>query len=153
MSRELPQGSRFPGAGLKTAARLLAATLLSLLLVQPACAGRFEDELLVLINRYRSTKKLKALVNSPLYEGLAREHSQFMQERESMSHDGFDDRFRRAVDASSCVENVGWNQQTPQSLFDAWRKSSGHNKNMLDRKIRRAGISRSGTYTTFFACY
>jgi uncharacterized protein YkwD len=70
-----------------------------------------------------------------------------------MSHDGFEERFRRATDASNCVENVGWNHQTAQSLFDAWRKSPGHNRNMLERKIRRAGIGREGAYATFFACY
>jgi len=134
--------------------RLLAATALILLsLPQTAAAGQFEDELLVLVNRYRPTKKLKPLAGSPLYVDLARGHSQTMQEQQSLGHDGFDDRFRRAVDAQSCVENVGWNHETPRSLFDAWRKSPGHNRNMLDRKIRRAGIGRSGTYVTLFACY
>ena len=137
----------------KALGSLAAALLLLAVLAVPASAGRFEDDLLVLINRYRSTKRLKALVSSPLYEGLAREHSQAMQERERMSHDGFDERFRRAVDASGCVENVGWNHETPQSLFEGWRTSAGHNRNMLDRRIRRAGISRSGAYVTFFACY
>jgi uncharacterized protein YkwD len=135
-----------------TTLRLLAAALLTMMLVQTATAGQFEDELLDLINRYRSTKKLKALVSTPLYIDLAREHSQFMLEKQSMSHDGFEERFNRVSDARSCVENVGWNQETPQSLFDGWRKSPGHNRNMLDRKIHKAGISRVGTYTTLFAC-
>lgn len=138
----------------KTTVRLLAATVLTLLLlVQMAAAGQFEDELLVLINRYRATKKLKPLVSSPLYNDLAREHSLAMQEQQHMSHDGFDDRFRRAVDARSCVENVGWNHETPQSLFNGWKDSPGHNRNMLARKIDRAGINKSGPYVTFFACY
>jgi uncharacterized protein YkwD len=121
--------------------------------VQISAASDFEDELLVLINRYRKAKKLKPLVSSPLYTELAREHSQAMQEQGQMNHDGFDDRFRRAIDASSCVENVGWNHQTPQSLFTGWKESSGHNRNMLERRISRSGISRSGAYATFFACY
>ena len=137
----------------KISLQLLVTVILTLSLVQTATAGQFEDDLLVLINRYRSMKRLKALVSSPLYNNLARDHSQTMQERQSISHDGFDDRFRRATDASSCVENVGWNHETPQSLFDGWRKSPGHNRNMLDRKIKRAGIARSGAYVTYFACY
>jgi uncharacterized protein YkwD len=133
---------------------LPAATILIMLsLAQTATAGQFEDELLVLINRYRSTKKLKALAGSPLYTGLARGHSQAMQEQQSLGHDGFEERFRRAVDAQSCVENVASGHETPRSLFNDWRKSPGHNRNMLDRKIRRAGIGRSGTYVTLFACY
>jgi uncharacterized protein YkwD len=124
-----------------------------LLPVQVTAASRFEDELLIMINRYRKTNHLKILVSSPLYSDLAVEHSQTMQEQAHMSHDGFEERFRRATDASSCVENVGWNHQTAQSLFDAWKKSPGHNRNMLKRKLRRAGIGREGAYVTFFACY
>jgi len=127
--------------------------MLTLSLVQTAAAGQFEDELLDMINRYRSTKRLKPLDSSPLYSSLAREHSQIMLERQSMNHDGFEERFRRASDARSCVENVGWNHETPLSLFNGWRKSPGHNRNMLDRKIKRAGINKTGPYTTFFACY
>ena len=110
-------------------------------------------EAIGIINSYRSTKKLKALVSSPLYSDLAHEHSLTMQGQQRMSHDGFEDRFRRASDALSCVENVGWNHKTPQSLFDGWRKSPGHKRNMLDRKIRRAGVGKTGAYVTFFACY
>ena len=134
--------------------RLISAAMAILLLVAAtAGAGSFDDDLLVLINRYRSTKKLRPLAGSPLYADLAREHSQAMQEQDSMGHDGFEERFRRATDASGCVENVGWNHESPQSLFDAWRGSPGHNRNMLDRKLRRAGISKVGPYATFFACY
>jgi uncharacterized protein YkwD len=139
---------------MKSAVWPLATIIVLLLLsVQIAAASRFEDELLILINRYRKTKQRKPLVSSPLYSDLAVEHSQTMQGQDRMSHDGFEERFRRATDASSCVENVGWNHQTAQSLFDAWRKSPGHNRNMLERKIRRAGIGREGAYATFFACY
>jgi uncharacterized protein YkwD len=141
---------------MKTTIRLLAATILTLLLfVQGATAGQFEDELLVLINRYRSTKKLKPLVSSSMYNDLAREHSQAMQEQQNMSHDGFDDRFRRAGDdgARSCVENVGWNHKTPQDQLKGWKNSPGHNRNLLARKINVAGINKTGPYVTFFACY
>ena len=138
----------------KTTVRLLAATVLALLLsVQVALAGRFEDELLSLINRYRSAHKCKTLASTPLYTDLARGHSRAMQEQNSLGHDGFNDRFRQAAGARSCVENVGWNHETPQSLFNGWKDSPGHRENMLNRKISRAGISKSGAYVTFFACY
>jgi uncharacterized protein YkwD len=141
---------------MKTTVRLIAATILTLLLfVQVAFAGQFEDDLLVRINSYRSAKKLKPVVSSQMYNDLAREHSQAMQEQQSMSHDRFEDRFRRAADdgASSCVENVGWNHKTPEALFKEWKKSRGHNRNMLDRKIKKAGINKTGPFVTFFACY
>jgi uncharacterized protein YkwD len=132
-----------------------AATVLLLGGVGIARADRFDDDLLVLINRYRSTKGLKALTSSPRLSGLAAEHSQAMREQDRMSHYGFEGRFNRAAaeGARSCVENVAWNHPTPQSLFTGWKESSGHNQNMLERKINRVGISRSGAHVTFFACY
>lgn len=132
-----------------------AAVIMLLGSVGIARADRFDDDLLGLINRYRSTKGLKALASSPLYNDLAREHSRAMQEQDRMSHDGFEGRFDRAAAAGarSCVENVAWNHPTPQSLFDGWRRSPGHNRNMLEKKINRAGISKAGPYVTFFACY
>jgi uncharacterized protein YkwD len=139
---------------MKSAVWPLATIIVFLLLsVQIAAASGFEDELLILINRYRKTKQLKPLVSSPLYSDLAVEHSQTMQEQGRMSHDGFEERFQRATDARSCVENLGWNHQTAQSLFDAWKKSPGHNSNMLKRKLRRAGIGKEGAYVTLFVCY
>jgi uncharacterized protein YkwD len=137
---------------LKAVIRIAVATLLLTSLAVPALAGQFEDELLVLINRYRASRKLKPLVSSPACSELAREHSLAMLEHQRMSHDGADDRFKRSG-ASSCVENVGWNHETPQSLFTGWKESPGHNRNMLERKISMAGISKSGAYVTFFACY
>jgi uncharacterized protein YkwD len=137
--------------------RLICAAVAVLLLggVGIARADRFDDDLLVLINRYRSAKGLKALASSPRLSGLAAEHSQAMREQDRMSHEGFEGRFNRAAAEGdrSCVENVAWNHPTPQSLFDDWRRSPGHNRNMLERKINRAGIVRSGAYVTFFACY
>ena len=139
---------------LKPLARISVATLLLAVLAAPACAGGFEDDLLGLINRYRLTKGLKPLASAPQLIDLAEEHSQAMQEQDRMSHDGFERRFKRAAadGASSCVENVAWNHPTPRNLLDGWRKSSGHNRNMLERRISRAGISKVGQYITFFAC-
>jgi uncharacterized protein YkwD len=137
--------------------RLVCTTAAILLLggVGSARADRFDDDLLVLINRYRATKKLKPLAGSPQLVDLAEEHSRNMQDKQTMSHEGFDERFQRAAadGARGCVENVAWNHKTPQSLFNGWRRSPGHNRNMLNRKITRVGISRSGAYATFFACY
>jgi uncharacterized protein YkwD len=142
------------GKRMEATAVVLSTIIVFLMLcVQMAAASPFEDELLVLINTYRSSRNLKVLISFPQYNDLAHEHSLTMQEQDHMSHDGFEERFRRASDASSCVENVGWNHETPRSLFDGWRKSPGHNRNLLERKISRAGISKSGAYVTFFACY
>ena len=53
---------------------------------------------------------------------------------------------------SLCVENVGWNYQTPEDQFRAWKTSGEHNKNLLNKKITHAGIAQTGAYVTFLAC-
>jgi uncharacterized protein YkwD len=82
---------------------------------------------------------------------LAKSHSQYMQKKKALDHDHFDERFSKSG-RSLCVENVGWNYPTPEAQLQAWKRSGGHNKNLLNKKINHAGIAKSGSYVTFFAC-
>jgi len=103
------------------------------------------------INIYRMNKGLKRLQLDPALVQLARQHSIMMFKKQQMSHKNFDERFKKA-DSQLCVENVGWNYALPQEMFDGWRHSSGHNRNMLKKEVTRAGIAEAGKYVTFFAC-
>jgi uncharacterized protein YkwD len=85
------------------------------------------------------------------FNKLAKSHSHYMQKKKALDHDHFDDRFSKSG-RSLCVENVGWNYQTPEAQLKAWKRSGGHNKNLLNKKINHAGIAKSGSYVTFFAC-
>ena len=132
----------------------LAVTGFLLLTAGTAAADRFDDDLLALINDYRAGRELGKLTVKPVLADLAREHSRDMRSRRRMDHAGFERRFRRAsaTGARSCVENVAWNQETPRQLFDDWKNSPGHDRNMLDPAVTAVGIARSGGYATFFAC-
>ncbi len=111
----------------------------------------FEEKLLEFINQYRARHGSSPLLfDAGLYE-LARKHSAYMDKRGELSHDHFDQRFEQSG-KSFCAENVGWNARTPDAQFKAWRNSHGHNSNMLNKKAKKAGISRVGAYVTFFAC-
>jgi uncharacterized protein YkwD len=68
-----------------------------------------------------------------------------------LGHQNFGSRFNRAH-SSGCAENVGWNARTPHEQFAGWRDSAGHRRNMLDRTMRRVGVSKVGAFVTFFAC-
>ncbi|GAM08573.1 cysteine-rich secretory protein family protein [Geobacter sp. OR-1] len=130
-------------------------SLLLLTFTRPALAGKYEDDLLALINGYRAANSLKPLTVHPDYVALAKEQSRAMNRARRLSHDGFHDRFSRAVTvgANGCIENSGWNYQTANGLLAAWQKSPGHDRNLLDPVITGVGIARTGTYVTFFACY
>jgi uncharacterized protein YkwD len=41
---------------------------------------------------------------------------------------------------ASWVENVGWNDPTPNRQFEGWRASPSHARNMPDPRIDRIGI-------------
>jgi len=133
--------------------------LSSLCLPQGANGGSRNEEiispytanLLDLINNYRLYYGLSPLRFDTRLNHLARKHSFDMFRQKRMSHSGFQDRFRRSG-RRMCVENVGWNYNTPLKQFDGWRHSRGHNENMLKEDIHYVGIAQVGTYVTFFAC-
>lgn len=142
--------------------KTVAAAILSIfLLASPAFAldnvaylGDSSDyikQILNHINHYRESNRLRPLSFDKKLTALAQNHSADMQRRNALSHDRFDERFKRSGH-NSCVENVAWNYRSPKELFEAWQNSRGHDKNMLADDIRRVGISRVGTYVTFFAC-
>jgi len=111
----------------------------------------FAQELVTLINKYRTSNGLNALFLDKKLIGLAESHSAEMNSLGVLSHDNFNDRFKKSG-ADSCIENVGWNFRTARDQFIAWKKSEGHNRNMMATGIRKAGISKIGEYVTFFSC-
>jgi uncharacterized protein YkwD len=104
-----------------------------------------------LINDYRAQHDVPPLALDAPLSGLAREHAARMAEDKRLSHYGFEERFAKAG-SPRCVENVGWNQRTPEAEFAGWRDSPTHAKNMLDPAITRMGIGIQDRYVTFFAC-
>ena len=115
-------------------------------------AGYYAQELVTLINQYRTSNGLNQLSLDKKLTGFAESHSTEMHSLGVLNHDNFDDRFKKSG-SDSCVENVGWNLRSARDQFIAWKKSEGHNRNMMARGIRKAGISKIGEYVTFFACY
>jgi uncharacterized protein YkwD len=108
-------------------------------------------ELLSQINRYRLSHGLKTLSYNKKLAGLAQGHSADLHRRGELNHNGFDQRFKMSG-RTLCIENVGWNYKTANEQFLSWKRSEGHNKNMLARDIQRVGIAKIGTSVTLFAC-
>src|SRR5207249_10894948 len=82
---------------------------------------------------------------------LAREHSIAMAKTGRLSHDEFASRVRRSG-YRRCVENVGSNYRTSDAQLDGWRRSLGHDRNLLDVRVTRMGIGVASDYVTFIAC-
>lgn len=137
---------------------LLACALASA--IGPALAGdpaplrpteAFIGRVAALINEYRSQHQLDRLTSAAVLEQVADGHSQHMAQAGRPSHGGFRDRFRQ-VDGAICVENIAAHFDTPEALFDGWRRSPSHDRNLLEPRIVRMGLAARDRYVTFFAC-
>ena len=113
--------------------------------------GDYPQRLAALVNQYRVSHGLRALIVDTTVAGLALEHSAAMAKAGQLNHDEFPSRVRRSGFAM-CVENVGWNYRSPEGQFDGWRASPGHNRNMLDPRVDRMGIGTVADYVTMIAC-
>ena len=111
----------------------------------------YEEKLFMHINQHRMANGRNPLARDENLTRLAKRHSEYMEEKNVLSHERFNERFRQSG-RSLCVENVGWNYQTPEDQFRAWKTSGEHNKNLLNKKITHTGIAQTGAYVTFFAC-
>ena len=111
----------------------------------------YEERLFMHINQYRMANGLDPLAMDESLTRLAERHSANMEGKNILSHERFNERFRQSG-RSLCVENVGWNYQTSEDQFRAWKTSGEHNKNLLNKKITHTGIAQTGAYVTFFAC-
>lgn len=143
---------------IRAQARLLAllATLAApAALAQEASADpraqAFTQQLARLINAYRALNGLEPLATEEQLEALAGEHSAQMTAARRLSHEGFRER-AQLTRSKVCVENVGWNYRTPESLLEGWRQSPTHHRNLLEPRVSRMGVAIRSVYVTFFAC-
>ena len=111
----------------------------------------YPQRLAALVNQYRVSHGLPALVVDTTVAGLAREHSAAMAKAGQLNHDDLPSRVRRSG-LAMCIENVGWNYRSPEGQFDGWRASPGHDRNMLDPRVDRMGIGTVADYVTMIAC-
>jgi uncharacterized protein YkwD len=112
---------------------------------------QFHTNLLSQINHYRARSGLKPLSIDKRLTTIAKGHCSDMNRSQMLSHRNFQQRFEQSGH-TTCVENIANGYHNPKELFEAWRNSDGHDKNMLEKDIRLAGISMDGPYVTFFAC-
>jgi uncharacterized protein YkwD len=116
-------------------------------------AGGNRAELLRLINQHRQANGLAPLSMDASLTRAAQDHSVWMQSTGTFSHTGKGgssmlDRIRAAGGrpTSAYAENIARNS-SPQGVFDSWKNSAGHNRNMLGA-YTKVGLGRQGDYYT-----
>ncbi|NJL22183.1 MAG: CAP domain-containing protein [Leptolyngbyaceae cyanobacterium SM1_3_5] len=104
------------------------------------------DQILSLVNDFRSRNGLNAVRLSDRLTAAAQGHSQNMASQDFYSHiskDGtpFDQRIRAAgYRFSTAAENIAAGFATADSVFNGWSNSPGHRANMLNPNMQEIGV-------------
>jgi uncharacterized protein YkwD len=100
-----------------------------------------------MINAYRQKNGLGPVTLDAQLTAAAKAHSIDLAKWDRISHYGSDgsnpwDRVRRAgYSPRLAAENVGTGQTTLKEVFAGWKKSPGHNKNLLLKDAKNMGIA------------
>lgn len=92
-----------------------------------------EQELLVMVNDYRTSLGYSNLSFSKVAYEYANEHTDYMIAKGTINHDNFSTRASKIsteVNASIVAENVAKDYSSAQKAFDEWMASAGHRKNI-----------------------
>lgn len=92
-----------------------------------------EQEILVMVNDYRTSLGYSDLNFSKVAYEYANEHTDYMIAKGTINHDNFSARASRIsseVNASIVAENVAKDYASAQKAFDEWMASAGHRKNI-----------------------
>ena len=102
-----------------------------------------EIEILELINNHRITIGLNSLEDMNKVKALAYGHSNYMRDKQEVSHDNFYQRsstLKNNPGATRVGENVAYGYSTAQSVVNAWLNSDGH-KEIIEGDFTNFDIS------------
>lgn len=99
-----------------------------------------------LFNRIRSAQGLPLMATDGKLEQAALYQARRMASFAKMGHsvgwgNGFTDRLKQAGIRGPAAENVASGQRSTSAVFDAWMKSPGHRRNMLDPAFSHYGLA------------
>ena len=127
------------------------------------CASPVEVKFLNLINQYRTSKDRAPLGMSQTVGAAARHHSVDMAKRNYFDHDTkttnatFVDRLNAHgypyTGSTALGENIYSGGDSASEAFNAWKKSSRHNANMLSTKFTTIGIGRGYNANSTYKYY
>jgi uncharacterized protein YkwD len=112
-----------------------------------------------MLSDYRRRHGLGSVKLDPTLNRIAADHALKMAEAGKVSHVGrgegsFARRLRSGgYDAAVASENVGGGYLSLEEAFAGWRKSKGHNKNMLRPDITVMGIARADAAGSRYGTY
>jgi uncharacterized protein YkwD len=118
-------------------------------------------EAAALISAYRKSRGLPPVTVDPTLTRIAVAHAQRMASADKMAHvlpgeGSFQQRLAAGgFQPSMAAENVAAGQKSLADVLESWRKSPGHNANLLLPNVSRIGIAlsiaRDSRYKTYWS--
>ena len=106
--------------------------------------SKIETQTLLLVNEYRKSINLSELILLDEISNVAKEHTEYMIQSDTISHDGFGNRVQflmERVDAKAVGENVGFGYATANGVLSGWLSSTGHRNIIENPNYTHFGIS------------
>ena len=111
----------------------------------------YADDVAALVNEYRQQQGIEPLKVIPALQENAQTRA--VEISEEFSHTRPDGTLCFTAISSSvsyyaCAENIAYGETTPEAVINQWKKSDGHNKNMLNSEYTHIGVGvyESGGY-------
>lgn len=108
-------------------------------------------QVLEAINAVRAGHGLSPLQPAAELTHIASAHSERMAAHGRLTHDAFQSRMD-ATGSDLCVENLSAGTTRAAVLVQAWSRAPSHRRNLLEPRVRRAGIAQVRGFVTWFAC-
>lgn len=113
----------------------------------------YADDVAALVNEYRQQQGIEPLKVIPLLQENAQTRA--VEISEEFSHTRPDGTMCFTAISSSlsyyaCAENIAYGETTPEAVINQWKKSDGHNKNMLNSEYTHIGV---GVYESNYTVY
>lgn len=103
--------------------------------------------MLDLHNQFRKTKNLSELKFDEKFSKAALEHSEFMKDKNNLSHKDFD---KRVKELGCSSENVAKGSSDPEQIFNVWKKSFRHRRNIVSDSSKVGFGEFEGWWTAIF---
>jgi uncharacterized YkwD family protein len=109
----------------------------------------FVQEVIDLTNKEREKNGLSSLKSDSELSNVAQVKSEDMVKKDYFSHTSptygspFEMMENFGIEYSTAAENIAAGQKSPEAVVNAWMKSAGHRKNILNKQVTHIGVGIS----------
>lgn len=130
-----------PTAVLRVLALVAMLTLVGIAPASAASSSTYEKQVITATNKYRASLHKVAVKDQACVDRWAEGQAKWMADHRTLEHrDGRLLKIIKACKLTGASENIAWNFSSGTKVVAAWKKSSGHAKNMRAGTMRYIGV-------------